>query len=129
MMIGTLSPEERILLHTSRPLIFGSITSRMMTSGDSVVASFRPVSPSRATVTANPSYWNPSRSATAIASSSSMMRALGMFLLRRQGQADREGAPLAGIALQRHPPAVRLHDVADDRQAQAAALHVVHQAR
>src|SRR5947209_20247515 len=48
-------------------------------------------------------------------------------LERLDGQVDGEGAPLAGPALHRHPAAVGLDDVADDREAQAAPLDVVDQ--
>src|ERR1043166_3354583 len=41
---------------------------------------------------------------------------------------DRERAPLADPALDRHPAAMSLDDVADDRQPEAAPLDVVHQA-
>ncbi len=55
MMIGTSFPSLRIFLQTSRPLVFGIMTSRMIRSGDSLAASVRAISPSAAWSTSNPS--------------------------------------------------------------------------
>src|SRR5207249_991350 len=150
MMIGTLFPALRISRHTSSPLIFGSITSSRMSSGASAVARRSPAAPSRASETVYPSYSNPSRSAATIESSSSTIRTFGISHagfrrafrhlprdpfhrvpggLAPQRQADGERAPLARLALDRHPPAMHLHDVLHDRQPQTAPLDLVHQRR
>src|SRR2546422_1462364 len=150
MMIGTLFPALRISRHTSRPLIFGSITSRRISSGDSAVARRSPAAPSRASETVYPSYSKPSRNAATIESSSSTIRTFGIShpgsrrAIRHlpcdpfqrapggrapQRQADGERAPLARLALDRHPPAMHLHDVMHDRQPQTAPLDLVHQRR
>src|SRR5437899_3341471 len=155
MMIGTVFPSLRTSRQTSSPLIFGSITSRMMTSGFASTASRRPAAPSRARLTAYPSYSNPSRRAATIESSSSTIRTFGIgsafgpgagprgarrgdFPGRRgrgaagrpapQRQADRERAALTRLALDHDAAAVHLHDVLHDRQAEPASLHFVHQA-
>src|SRR5436190_18459344 len=137
MTIGTVLPSLRSWRQTSRPLIFGSITSRMIRSGGASVASRRPEAPSFATVIAYPSYSNPSLSAADMEASSSMTRTfamrvlLGFRLERRRGgplragrgpgqgterQADGEGAARPRGALDRHPSPVRLDDVPHDRQ-------------
>src|SRR5882762_9871418 len=148
MMIGTLFPALRISRQTSRPLTFGSMTSRRISSGDSAVARRRPAAPSRASETVYPSYSKPSRSAATIESSSSTIRTFGISgtgsrralrhfssdplhrnagLLTPERQDDGERAPLPRLALEHHPPAVHFHDVLHDRQPQTAPLDLVHQ--
>src|SRR5262245_31364347 len=132
MMIGTLFSALRISRQTSRPLIFGSITSRMITSGADSEARRSPAAPSRARVTAYPSYSNPSRRAATIESSSSTIRTLGMsrprfgalvagvghgpagrggHLVPLQGKPDGEQTPLPRLALDRDRAPVHPHDV------------------
>src|SRR5258705_158147 len=119
MMIGTLFPALRISRQTSRPLIFGSMTSRMISSGDSPVARLSPAAPSRATETAYPSYSNPSRTAATLEPSSSTIRTFGTsvpsFPRQRKahaGIANRQDGDVP-VARQPHGDVPRLSRVFD----------------
>src|SRR5215831_18451993 len=55
--------------------------------------------------------------------SSSTMRILGMEARSAAGQVEREAAPPTDLALEMDAPAVRLHDVADDREPETGRPH------
>src|SRR2546426_6418832 len=153
MMIGTVCPSLRTSRQTSSPLILGSITSRMMTSGLASTARRSPALPSRARATVYPSYSKPSRRAATIESSSSTIRTFGIGSALRPGagprggrrgdlrgrraagrpapqrQAERERAPLSRLALDHDAAAVHAHDMLHDRQTETASLDLVHQPR
>src|SRR5512140_5747 len=87
------------------------------TSGSSAMR--RPVSPSCAMRTSWPSLRRLRRSPRAMARSSSMIR---MRAMSGGGQEDTEGAADSQLRVQLDAPAVRLHDLLGDGEAQAGAL-------
>src|SRR5258706_5876435 len=125
---GVPIPRWRRSRNTSKPLLRGSITSRIRRSNPSPTARARPSSPSPAVSTRYPSLsrrWVRVRRSPGSSSTSSMrgpMRGLRCVKGGGGGGKDEgEGAAAAGAGGNRHSTAVRVHDALDQAQAEAAA--------
>src|SRR5712692_6455601 len=120
-MTGVRRPARRNSRHTSKPSLWGSMTSRMIRSNDCSRARRLAASPSRTTSTSYPSSFRSSSSAEAIGGSSSTTRMRAISLLRAR-QENRKRAADAGLTLDEHLAAMRGNDVLNHGQAQTCTL-------
>src|SRR5262245_13432107 len=141
-MRGVSRPLPRRSRHTSSPLILGNMISRRIKSGSSVIALSSPSLPSRATRTLYPSYSKLSLRPRTMSGSSSIIKIVcnpvpsAPLIFRNLqnrffGQGDREPdsklAPFARGALNDDFSLMRLDDVLDQSQSEAASLSVVNE--
>src|SRR5215470_15676321 len=143
MSTGTAIPAARISRQTSSPLLRGSITSRITRSNGSLVAFFRPQSPSGAESTSYPSLRKRSVSVIRSVCSSSTSRILSFIRFKRRSsqgsdclllplrcnnlcnrQTHGKRTSPVGLAFNGNSSTHRLRNTLGNRQAETAAVYL-----